>query len=327
MKKEEVTAHRRAHRFINQLIAEYGLKVTNVFEDGPRFFVALVRYKRKRALLKVCFHPKSRDPWTNRKFGKEILFLQYLAQSRHAKARALAPHLYVGGVGPRAWYIREYLDGMFYNINGGNIRYRDAFFTKPNLEAIVASFKDLQSIRSGDLPADFRKLLRRYDTISYLWKLLNPYWGRIGSSLNDRGAKGDLPKILLSRKKIFDASPAVLTHQEPYASHFVRKSGRLRLIDWENISWSNPVHDYTNLWMRSQKHPAWQAALKEKVRNTTRPLLKDTFEDIWETSILIKALFNVSHFPYYAEKADFLHLERLSRRILKSKLREWRKSR
>jgi hypothetical protein len=326
MKKSRGHIPKAGKAFIDRLIAKHGLMVIRTIQHGPRFFVAEVQYGRKRALFKVCIHPKSKDRWTNRKFGKEILFLKFLGTNGHRRARTLAPRIYEGGVDSRAWYIREYINGQFYNINGGNIRFRDAFFTTAHLTAIVVSFSDLQSITKIELPADFRKRLARYDTINHSWKLLSPYWGRIARFLGDQKAKDDLPKLLLERQAAFDRTPAVLAHQEPYASHFVQTGGKLRLIDWENINWTNPVHDYTNLWMRASAHPAWQKKLRARAQRTTAPLLGTDFNFVWNTSMLIKAVFNVLSFPYYTNKEDFRALATLSKKLLRTELAVFRAS-
>lgn len=310
--------------FIDQRVAAEGMVIKKILRVGKRFFVADVRFQGKRALFKTCVYPKSSDPWTNKKFGREILFLQFLAGSRHHAARAFAPRIYRGSTQTRAWYVREYINGTVYNINGGNIRFRPSFFTRANALAILRGFRDLQGIKKGELPKTLRSRLKRHDQMKTIRALLDPNWKHIARYLHDTRATRDLPAILDSRQRIFDHTPAVLTHQEPYASHFIKNSGTLRLIDWENIAWANPVHDFTNLWMRSSDHPSWQNMLKRAAQRDTRRALDAHFEDVWETSIFIKALFNVLSFPSYPKKTDFRSLHALSQHIVREELRLWR---
>ncbi|MFA6511778.1 MAG: phosphotransferase [Patescibacteria group bacterium] len=327
MKERKYPVPASAQKLIDRIVARENLTIIQVFRTGPRFYVAEVLYNKKRALLKVCIHTKSDDYWTNLKFGKEVLFLQYLKKSKHPGSRSLAPHIYAGGTGSRSWYIREYITGTQYNIRQGNIRFRDTFFTTKNRKDIVASFQDLQSIRSSHLPQTFRKLLGRYDTIEQEEKLLAPYWARIAGFIHDPKAKRDLPRMLAEQSVVYDHTPSVLSHQEPYASHFIRTGNKLRLIDWENINWTNPVHDLSKLWMRAAKHPRWQEAIKKDAQRITKPLLGDHFDAVWETSLLIKSLFNVVSFPYYKDQADFRPLHAVSQRMIKERLHVWRHKR
>lgn len=326
MREKTYTIPAAAENFIRAVLTRERAVVCDIIRTGPRFFVADVLYRNKRALFKACIHPQSEDLWTNMKFGKEVLFLQYLRDSGHPRVRHFAPHIYAGAAGTRAWYIREYISGVQYNIRGGNIRFRDSFFTKKHRKDIVASFRDLQSIRASQLPRAFARRLARYDTTEHEERLLAPYWGRIAHFLGDRNAKGVLPRILAQRSHIYDHAPGVLAHQEPYASHFIRKEKKLRLIDWENINWTNPVHDFAKLWMRASKHSRWQEDLHKDARRVTAPLLGERFDAVWETSLLIKGLFNILSFPYYKDRADFISLHAISQRIVKNQLRAWRKS-
>lgn len=309
-------------KFIQHVLATYKLRITRVDRNGPRFFVAAVTQGQRRLLFKTCVQVATKDRWSNLKFSREVRWLTYVANSHHRAIKQLVPGIVAGGSAPRAWYLREYLSGTFYNINGGNIRYRPTFFTADHVQQITAAIADLHRIRPGELPADFRRMLKRVDTIGHALSFLKPFWPRIASILHDRAAASDLPKILQQFQPPFDASPSALSHHEPYASHFVRVQGRLRLIDWENINWANPLNDYTAIWMRAAATPKWQQDLY-RIAEKQAGSWHQSFPQVWQANILIKSIYTILSFPTYADQADMKGLASISRHIINQALKEF----
>jgi len=315
----------QARKQLEGFLTRCKAKLIAIERNGPRYLVARVLWRGKTCLLKFCLYPRSVDRMTNDKFSREVLFLKFLKSQNTRRIYNLAPHLYDGGAGTRAWYLREYLNGETFTVNNGNIRFKKSFFTEKHLKEIIADFSALQRIRPLDLPKILRKEMSRSDSIAAAWQYITPQWKNIARLIKDPSAARDLPRMLRARQYVFDHAPYALSHQEPYATHFIKAQGKLRMIDWENINWSSPLYDYSSLWMRASEHPAWQKKLHAVVSRRLNRTFRGHFQDVWETDLLIKALFNAVNAPTYPNQADFRALKVLSHHIIREQLATWRK--
>ena len=59
----------------------------------------------------------------------------------------------------------------------------------------------------------------------------------------------------------------MLTHGEPYAPHFFRHNNHIGLIDWENASYHDPIHDLALLYPRLFSNPGWQSEFRGVVES------------------------------------------------------------
>lgn len=82
------------------------------------------------------------------------------------------------------------------------------------------------------------------------------------------------------------------------------------MIDWENIGWSLPTHDIVTMWMRANRHPAWQRQLYNRFKKLNRSYKK--FDDLWTITVLTQSVFNVIAFHFYKDKKDFVGLANYS---------------
>lgn len=301
------------------LFHQYRLHVIEVTRRGPRFVVAVVRYKGQRAVFKMCVFPSSVDTWSGKKFSREVRFLQYLHASKHPLARRMAPGIYAGNTVGRAWYLREYIPGKAFDL-GGPIRFRSSFFQTKYLRHILRGFADLQFIEPHHVPDDLRRSFKRDDTVRQAMRFLKPFWGDFERAIGIPGSAPVLQRWLKQRQKVFDALPSALAHHEPYAPHFIWSNGRLRLIDWENINIANPVADGVVLWMRGGDHPRWQAELRRGWRRHWSSL-GSRFDLAWETDLVIRSIFTLLSARTYTDKRDMAGLARVAKQSLLAVLR------
>jgi hypothetical protein len=308
---------------IRRIINQHGLTIKKVARAGPRFLVAEVLYRHRPAVFKICLQSATDEQWSVKKFVREIRFLDFLRTSQHSPVRALAPQLLASGFGPRPWYLREFIGGRDYALSD-TIRFRPAFFTKPNLAAILRGFRDLQSIHAAELPRSFRATLHRYDTVNQWLNFLRPFWRDLNRVLRDPGAGKDLAAWIRQRRSAYDRLPVALAHQEPYAPHFMHQSGRLRLIDWENINWANPAADGCILWMRASGHPAWRADLRRGWKKNWRAL-GDKFDLAWDTDLLVRSVFTLLSARTYRPQADMKPTADAARQVIKATLTKIRR--
>lgn len=299
-----------ARQYIKSVIRQESLKIKKVLRNGPRYYVATVSTKGTSALFKCCLYTSSVDFLTNEKFSREILFLRFLQKSKHSLVRNAAPHIYASGVTPRAWYLREYISGKTQNITGGNVRFSPAFFTSSGCKWVIKFFSSLQSIRKNELPSDFKKLLYPPDFTKQLYTYMKPHWKLIEKTLQWPGISKTIQSYFKPRKHLYNTAPRVMVHQEPYGVHFIKQGNQMRLIDWENIGWGNPLHDYVVLWMRASQYPQWQkqfrTAIKKKIRLST-------FDELWNMEVVIQSVFNVISWHFYSPKKDIVMLVAFSK--------------
>ncbi|HCJ52314.1 MAG: hypothetical protein A2898_05360 [Candidatus Kerfeldbacteria bacterium RIFCSPLOWO2_01_FULL_48_11] len=302
-----------AERFATDLIHRYRIHIEHVIETGPRYYVAEGYFRRKRCLVKICLFTSTVDFLTNEKFQREILFLRFLAHSRHTIVRKAAPHIFASGLTPRAWYIREYIWGTPQNVKDGNICIRDSFFTQKRLRWIVHLFSALQAIPTADLPATFKRLLYHPQFSNQLLAFMKPHWKLIDRLVRPQTSL-QLQKYFTLHGNIYNKVSNILVHQEPYGVHFIKQhNDQMRLIDWENIGLGHAVHDYVVLWMRASQHSNWQEALYTAVK---KHVVINEFEKQWELEVLIQSVFNVISSHFYPLKHDMRALYRFSRSFI-----------
>lgn len=300
-----------SRRFIKNLIISKRLSIKRIIKNGPRYFVAEITYKKKRALFKVCLYTPSTDFLTNEKFSREILFLRFISQSSHTAIRRAVPALYASGVAPRAWYIREYIQGKPQNVEGGNVTIKKSFFTYKNVDWLISVFASLQEVTPRELSPAFKRLLYQPEFKSQILKFINPHWKRVNRVLKVPRASHVLRRYFLNHIGVYNRSPRVLVHQEPYGVHFIKQKNSIRTIDWENISWGNSAHDMAVVWMRASKHPRWQEILHQR---TAKKSAYDNFQQLWELEIIMQSVFNIIGWHFYPKKADMAALFSFSKK-------------
>ncbi len=300
----------RAKRIIKRLIRRESFTIKKTIKFGSRFFVAQGKWKNKTALFKMTIYPRSYDHLTNEKFSREIQFMRFIGQSSYELVKASLPQLYVSSVGPRCWYIRQYLTGRRQNIAGGNIRFQDSFFTQASLRWITGFLDELHSITPKDLSPELKKLLFPPQNINYLWQFINPYLGLLETFTSVPRVGQQVKKILFNHNRLYATAPRVLAHQEVYAPHIVKQKNGYKLIDWENIGWSPITKDAVTIWMRASSHPSWQKKLYQQIKRSNASYKH--FKELWATTVFLQSVFNVIGWHFYTDKKDFHELARFS---------------
>lgn len=299
-----------ARHIIKNILTHEGFLITKKIKFGPRYFVAKGIHRKQPAIFKICLFSDSVDHLTNEKFSREILFLNYIQCSRFNKVKKAAPYVFASGINPRAWYIREYIKGQAQNISGGNVRFKKNFFDQKNLAWFIALVIDLQQIRSIDLPKNFKHLLYPPDFTKHLWRFISPHWQRIENYMKWPRISRLIKKEFKFHAPIYNKAPQVLAHQEPYSCHILKTRNRTRLIDWENIGWSNPTHDVVNIWMRAHQKPDWQKYLYQRFKRYYHHYKK--FDELWTIEVLIQSVFNIIGYHFYNDKKDLVGLVKFS---------------
>jgi len=299
-----------ARRIIKDTLEYEDFKVTKKIRFGPRYYVARGLRNKRQTIFKICLFSDSVDHLTNEKFSREIIFLDFVQNSKFNKVKKAAPHVYAWGIKPRAWYIREHIQGQLQNIKGGNVKFTKSFFNQKNQLWLIDLFTDLQSIKDSDLHNNFKKLLYPPDFTKNLWRFISPHWQRVENYMRWPGLARLIRKKFKFYAPIYNKAPRVLAHQEPYSCHLIKTKMNLRLIDWENIGWANPAHDPVVIWMRAHQKPAWQKQFYQRFRRQWPNYKK--FNDLWTIEVLIQSVFNVISIHFYKNRNDIIGLVKFS---------------
>ncbi|XOU94223.1 MAG: hypothetical protein ACNFW9_05255 [Candidatus Kerfeldbacteria bacterium] len=319
--KDDAKNHRAyARKIIKEITNERSFVTTERIRFGPRYFVAKGNYQKYTSLFKIALYPKSYDHLTNEKFSREILFLNIIQNSKFKNLKKSIPHIYDSSIKTRAWYFREYLTGKVQNINGGNIRFKDSFFTTAHLNWFINAFSELQNITLKDLPLQFKKLLYPHQTLEYLWRFISPDYKTLEKFIGIPGSTKDIHNIFLKNSKIYKNAPKVLAHQEVYSPHIININGQLKMIDWENIGWATPTNDIVAMWMRAHNHPNWQKKLKKSFQNKYKKYKQ--FDQLWDITVLVQSVYNVISYHHYFDKKDFEALAIFSGKMVKQILKK-----
>jgi hypothetical protein len=317
LKKKRV---KEAQVAISNILIKEGYRIIEEIKYGPRFLIAEVAKGNKMAMLKICLFTKSLDKRTNDKFSREILFLKFVGNSKYSALKKSVPKVHASGLSPRAWYIREYYTGDTQNIEGGDIRFKKAFFNEKNLVWLVEFFSTLQKIKDKELPPELRKyLLRAANFNKQIWEFIKPHFELIEGYLRMPGVSKKFGKIVKDYIPSYNQATRVLSHQEPYSSHFIKNNGQFTLIDWENVNWANPVHDMVILWMRAYDHPAWQKKFYQNFKKHYRNY-KD-FDKLWEMETFIQSCFNIISYYFHYDTKDLKGLAKFSEQKIKEILK------
>jgi thiamine kinase-like enzyme len=287
-------------KLINKIFKANKLQFLKLLRLGPRFFITLCQKNNKKCVFKINLYPRTLSPDTktfNEHLAREIIFLKYVRkQKKFPFLKNSLPKIYNNDINcPRTWYIKNYTEGGFQNINQSNFLFKKSFFNQNNLNWIVKFFTQLHSL-SQILPTNFKKIFHYHQLNNYL-RLID--FDKIGRLLKSQSKIKKIINFLHEREKIFNQSQLVFTHFEPYASHFIKKNNGFIIIDWENVGWGNASHDIGVVWLRAYDQKKWRDNLIKNFYRST--FLKKHFWDLFKMELLIQCIANL---PYISHTTD-----------------------
>jgi len=287
-------------KIINQVLQRQKLQIIKFLRMGPRFLIALCLKNKKRVYIKINLYSRHKNHdcrVCNEHLAREITFLQLVnRQNKFKHLKQGVPLIYAADIkSDRTWFVKEYTEGTFQNINDSNFLFKNSFFNQTNLNWVVKFFDELHAF-SLDLPAKTKKTFHYHDMADYL-RLINKK--EIATILKSQAKVDKIYQFLNKRENLFNKNQLVLTHFEPYAAHFIKNQASFKVIDWENIGWSNVAHDLGVIWLRAYEHPIWQKKLVEKVYQTS-PLAKN-WPELFKVELLIQIMANL---PYLLGTTD-----------------------
>lgn len=308
--KARVRQLQEVKELVKCVLESHHLKLKRVTKNGPRYFIVECTKNSKKYVFKTCLYAKSFDPSTNSKFIREVLLLKYITGSKKKFLRQAIPEIYKYNTRKRIWSIREYIDGTWQNSATGIVKFKPSFFTLATIKWIIAFIREFQKINPQKIPGELSKVITRYYPLARIIYYINRNKTGIIKVIGQKEYRTIIGH-LKSNRNIYNQARLVLAHNEPYASHFIKKKeGDFTLIDWENFGLSNSVHDLAIIWMRASSNPAWQSRLLLEARkNWPRP---NSYNSLLKIELLIQSLCNVSEINYIKNKKDFFQLSSFS---------------
>ncbi|MDD5567121.1 MAG: phosphotransferase [Patescibacteria group bacterium] len=274
-----------------KLLAKYKLRLIKVHRNGPRFYVAHCWLGKRPVIFKMCLFAHSLDPRTNEGLKREAVTLKYFHTHKLGLLGQTTPDVAFYGASGRTWYIREHLVGQCQSVRGSNFVFRPSFFTKSTADWLVDFFINLHRA-SKVLPQSMKGVYARH-TLKTNLRLIN--WPKVPQIIPLPNATDRIKSWFSKQERLFDSNQNVLTHYEPYASHFFyAKQKHFKIIDWENVDWGSPAHDLSIIWNRAFEHPAWQKYLVNKFSKLTSS--RRVFKRLFETETILQGLSNIDYF-------------------------------
>ena len=275
-----------------ELYSQEKFETLKIFKNGPRVYVAGGRLQRNGGVDAVFKTPfRSDQALTNLNLRREAIFLKsvpsYLA--------SLVPAIYDSGQEKdgRFWYLVEWVKPGKPQISGdSDFVMMSTFFTQDNLDWCLSILAALRRL-SDEVPPLFAREIAAtsYELAGYR-ALLEPQ----GEKFFDQKTITAVSEFLDRAEPVYNrANRMAITHHEFYGSQILSSGETVKLADWENVGWGNPLRDFTSLWIRSFVHPAWQENFLEGFRKGLKIGSAD-FEVLFGVEKILQNFGNLTHF-------------------------------
>ncbi|HUD11104.1 MAG TPA: phosphotransferase [Candidatus Saccharimonadia bacterium] len=281
---------------VEELLASMNLTVTEVYRNGPRYWVGKVVRNREAAVLKVVIDD---SPWVEPETREEFrpsdqLQVEILASvelKRYAReVSGNVPKALAFSFAPAPWMVRTFQMGQGMARGGSPLLFRSEFYTEAITESVIAyilSYQKLTPELQVKLPAgrhsaaaSLAAKLKAIDLDSPS-DLLAPF----AAAIRD---------FVLPHTELHDRNRNTLSHGQVFPPHIYWHKNRIGLIDWENAGINNHLQDFVAIWIRSFSEPAWQ---DEYIERLVRHGVLATEEDrmLWRTEVLLQSGGNLNY--------------------------------
>lgn len=271
------------NKLFQPVFDRYAFKPTKPFREGPRFYVIGGEYKGEKAIFKADLEASTkRLPKARLRLRREGIFL------RHVRLEHV-PKFYARGVeGEIFWLLEEWVPGESQELGESTFLIKDSFFTKQNLKFSLEFLIELHHLSEKPRP-EFEKHFSRYTLAAYADLMLIDRSSLLGRQL---AAKANT--FVKKQHRLFNETQTVVTHHELYGPHIFVNHGEMNVIDWENVGWGNPAHDFVELWMRSFTHPSFQSKLFQRFYAAQKD--KEVFDRLFRLEVILQGIGNLNHF-------------------------------
>ncbi len=232
---------------LTAIYQRYHLKPLYLMSTSGNFVVIQAQNKNKRKFIIKLRKKKSQD--ARRQFIKEAAFFQFLIKAR-LKNSYLPDKLIVQTKKQPEFIIYSYINS--YPLNGYYFyigRRRKAEFYQTNLGAYLSELQSLtphflKQHPEVKLPVlKFKQLFKQFEEEQKKCR-----------HLSDKLIR-QVKKILWQEKNSFDQAPLVLTHADFNPKNILIKNGLISLIDWSDLSLTNPLYDLALLSLALWEDP------------------------------------------------------------------------
>lgn len=246
-----------------------------IFADPTKhsYYSVVVNRQGKKQFLKIRTHNLD---WEIKTFRHQYLIGKLLRENSKIALNQHVPRMATGKIGGKLdYFLSEYIEGE--NM-GSRSQYGTIKFTERDIATLINIAKALIDFPINLLPADFEKRKSKF------------YQDWIAKSEYRKDPK--LRRILDKNWQQFEQKASSLSHGDFKPNNFIRsKSGKLLVVDFEQVSLSNPYSDIASLWAYAIKKPRFRERLLAEFINRT---IKSASELAFlRANMLIHSLFEL----------------------------------
>jgi aminoglycoside phosphotransferase (APT) family kinase protein len=274
---------RRYRQLFEPVFKRVGFAPTKDFRTGPRFYVIGGDYKGKKAVFKADLEASAKTlPKARLRLRREGIFLKHVRLEH-------VPEFYTRGVEDEIfWILEEWVPGESQEQGESTFLIKDSFFTKENLQYSLEFFEELHRLSKVRQP-QFEKHFNRYTLSDYMFLMRIDRAATLGKKL-----ASEADRFLVKCHRLFGRSQTVITHHELYGPHIFVNSKEFHVIDWENVGWGNPAHDFVQLWIRSFNHPDFREELFRRFLKLQDE--RDEFLKLFRLELILQGIGNLNYF-------------------------------
>lgn len=228
--------------------------------DGPIYKTLCTRDTRERLFLKAGLASRGNDI---AKLKREILFWQTVGKIDFAgwsknKDIGLATYIDSSLSDSFPWLLLEECRAK---VTGNWFAFKKDFLTRKNLITLTYYFPFMQFLYQGMKKAkssDFSILPKR-DGNWFLKSLTRKK--KISEAVLGKRIYNLIFDEVGEAKKLLDQSCQFLLHRDSHPENILLgKSGRIFLVDFNDICFGNEAYEFAHLWVHAWKEPSWQKA-------------------------------------------------------------------
>jgi hypothetical protein len=281
---------------VEQLLAALGLTATDIYRDGPRYWVGRVSRDDQDLILKVVIDD---SPWVDAEtqvvyrpsdqLKTEISVSAGLEQYAD-EITGNVPCVQASSSEGEIWILRELQKGQDMGRSKSPLLFRPEFFTDSMTTSLidyVISYQALSSKLQPLLPpppyagqSSVAAKMKAID-LDNPTELLEPY----APAIRD---------YLVRYSALHDQHRNTISHGQVFPPHIYRQGDKVGFIDWENAGMYNHLQDFVSVWIRSFQQQDWREGYLNQL--TERGILATPDDHIlWRMETLLQSGGNLNY--------------------------------
>lgn len=268
---------------INQILRNENLVFKKIIRTSDRFVLVLGREKNKDTLLKILRNP--RRIFAKVSLKKEAAALKFFNRFRDLKLKT-PEILKTNFLGKYPYYKKEFIKGKTLESKEGY------FFRKLRKEEIKNLCKTLLVLNRVETTS-VKKNIPHLSNFNgrYFNTTIRLHAKEIKSFLKEKQRK-QLFVLIKKAKKFLSSYNKTIVHGEIYPDNLIKdQSGRILLLDWENVGIGSLARDAASVYLRIKEKPLSRIFLKNLNLLKQKP-----FQLFFQLEIILQSIGGLNYF-------------------------------